>query len=114
MSLDRAFQESQILFGLKQKPNWAGAVWGACQTRGCGNYKKVGEYDGGFCKQCSIRHREDHKKPVLSTIKKGGIRIEVPNPEIRWTHKLWVKDMSDTMNPIQRAEFYRPPKQEGS
>jgi len=109
-SVDRAFHESRILSGLKQKPNWIGAVWGSCQTRGCRNYKRVGEYMGGFCKQCSTRHRYDHQKPVLVTLKRAGHKVEIPNPEIRWTNKIWVLDMSHTMTSMQRKAFYEEPK----
>ena len=83
MSIDRAFRESRMLYGLKQKPNWIGAVWGACQIKFCGNYNRVGEYLGGFCKQCSIRHREDSGLPVIVTIKRGGVKVDIPNPKIR-------------------------------
>lgn len=117
-SIEDAFRQSRIQFGLKQKPNWQGAVWGVCTNKGCGNYKKIGEYLGGFCKVCSVRHREDHNLAVISTIKTRLMKQNIPNPRIRWIKKMWVKDMSHTMTPQQRKKFYeipdpdKPPKED--
>ena len=110
MSFNDAFKEIRIEHGLKQKPNTLGTVYGVCQTRGCGNSRKVGYYTGGFCKLCSTRYPEDRKKPVIQgIINKGGV-INIPNPEIRWTIKRWVKDLSEKLTPLERMAFYGSPE----
>ena len=102
--ISNVFERSRIEFGLKQKPNWAGIVYGCCMNKGCGNYKHIGYYVQGFCKLCSTRYPEDKNKPVLSA-------ENTPNPTIRWTQKRWVKDMSHTLKPGDRREFYETPEQ---
>lgn len=110
--ITRAFQETRIEHGLKQHPNWSGTVYGACMSKGCGNYKKIGYYEGGFCKICSTRHQDDKKLPVLSGITVGsGFNTSIPNPKIRWIIKRWVTDLSDRLSPIERRQFYATPEQ---
>jgi len=104
MSITDAFERSRVEFGIKQKPNWAGTVYGACMNKGCGNYKHIGYYTGGFCKLCSRRYPEDEKKPVISA-------PDTPNPSIKWVSKMWVKDMSHTLKPSERREFYMTPEE---
>ena len=67
---------------------------------------------GGFCKVCSIRHRDDHKLAVKSTITQGSRTRDIPNPRIRWVKKNWVKDMSHLMTRTQRQTFYEKPNTE--
>lgn len=109
--LDRVFYEERIVAGIRQKPNWAGVVWGKCQTKGCGNHNKIGEYIGGFCKRCSTRVSEDQNIPIISSIKTSGGRIPIANPQIRWIEKKYVKDMSHALKGKARAEFYMTPEQ---
>ncbi|MBU2527655.1 MAG: hypothetical protein KKC03_13750, partial [Bacteroidetes bacterium] len=78
---------------------------------GCGNYHKAGYYEGGFCKQCSVRHRDDTKLPVLSGITIRGFVVSLPNPRIRWNIKRWVRDMSDKLSAAERRIFYMTPEQ---
>lgn len=110
-SIDRVFAEARIEHGLKQKPNWSGTVYGVCMTKGCGNYKKIGYYEGGFCKICSTRYPDDLHLPVLTSIEKSGYRTTIPNPEIRWTQKRWVFDLSNKLTAKERKEFYTTPEQ---
>ena len=111
-SIGDAFAQSRIDFGLKQKPNWNGTVYGACQTRMCGNEHKVGYYEGGFCKLCSVRHPDDRRKAVLAgSTTSGGFRTVIPNLEIRWTAKAFVKDLVHTLSGSERQEFYMTPEQ---
>jgi len=84
--------------GIIQKPNWARMVFGACQTRGCGNYHKVGEYYGGFCKVCSTRTRETQNLPTSS-------------PDVNWITQNLVKDLSHLMTEKQHKEFYDRPSE---
>ena len=102
----RAAQEA----GIEQHPNWAGAVWGSCQTEGCPNHRVVGEYVRGFCKKCSTRNRKDRNLPVISRVTRNKVEVDAPNPRIEWKKFRWVKDMSYTMTPTQKRDFYdRPP-----
>jgi len=109
--ITRAFQETRIEHGLKQHPNWSGTVYGACMTKGCGNYKKIGYYEGGFCKVCSTRYPDDKPLPVLTSIELGGFTVSIPNPEIRWTVKRWVTDLSDKLSPEEQRQFYMTPEE---
>ena len=109
--IDDAFTETRYEYGLKQKPNWSGTVYGACKTRGCANYRKIGYYEGGFCKKCSVRYPEDAKKPVLSSVEIRGFRVSIPNPDIRWTIKRWVIDLSEKLTEEERRMFYMTPEQ---
>jgi len=104
MSIGDAFERSRVEFGLKQKPNWSGTVYGCCMTAGCGNSHKIGHYVGGFCKLCSRRYPEDDNKPIISA-------PDTPNPAIRWVSKMFVKDMSHVLKPAERREFYRTPEE---
>ena len=106
--IDDAFTRAARAAGIEQHPNWAGMVYGVCQTDGCPN-KTVGYIAGGFCKVCSIRHKDDGVLPVISTVKRDGIEIDSPNPRIRWRRFRWVKDMSYTMTPKQKKDFYDKP-----
>lgn len=109
--IDDAFAQSRIDFGLKQKPNWNGTVYGSCQTKGCGNHRKVGRYEGGFCKKCSVRHPDDQKKFVLaSNTGSAGMALDIPNPEIRWRNKAFVKDLSHKLSGSEREDFYMTPE----
>ena len=109
--IDDAFDQSRIDFGLQQQPNWNGTVYGACQTQGCGNRGKVGRYEGGFCKLCSTRHPDDRKKYVLaSNSGSQGMAINIPNPEIRWNPKIFVKDLSHSLSGSEREDFYMTPE----
>jgi hypothetical protein len=111
-AIDDIFSQSRIDFGLKQKPNWNGTVYGSCQTKGCGNRGRVGFYEGGFCKRCSIRHPDDAKLPVLSGNEgSSGVKTAIPNPSIRWTQKAFVKDFSHNLSGSERADFYMTPEQ---
>lgn len=110
-SIDDAFREIRYEYGLKQKPNWSGTVYGACITPECGNYHKVGYYDGGFCKMCSIRHPDDVKLPVLSGVTIRGTVVTMPNPKIRWGIKRWVRDLSSKLSQEERRMFYMTPEQ---
>ena len=110
MTFNNAFKEIRIEHGLKQKPNTLGTVYGVCETLRCPNGKKVGYYTGGFCKICSTRYEEDEKKPVIQgIIIKGGV-MNIPNPEIRWVTKRWVKDLSDKLTDAERRAFYGSPE----
>jgi len=109
--IDEAFKETRYEYGLKQKPNWSGTVYGACKTPGCGNYRKVRYYEGGFCKLCSVRHPEDRKLYVLSGVNIRGTVVDIPNPKIRWSIKRWVLDMSDKLSAEERRMFYMTPEQ---
>ena len=111
-NIDDAFSQSRIDFGLKQKPNWNGTVYGACQTKRCGNGRKVGYFTGGFCKICSIRHPDDVKIAALSTGGGEGKDSHViPNPRIRWVRKMFVKDLSHGLSGSERQDFYMTPEQ---
>ena len=110
-TIDDAFKETRYEYGLQQKPNWSGTVYGACKTPGCGNYRKVGYYEGGFCKMCSFRHPDDGKIPVLSSINIRGTTVSIPNPKIRWSIKRWVLDLSETLSEEERRMFYMTPEQ---
>jgi len=110
-TIDNAFKETRYEYGIKQKPNWSGTVYGCCQTPNCGNYHKVGYYEGGFCKICSSRHPDDRKLPVLSSINIRGTIINMPNPQIRWNIKRWVLDMSDKLSTEEKRIFYMTPEQ---
>lgn len=111
-TIERAFAETRIEHGLKQKPNWSGTVYGACMTKGCGNYRKIDHYAGGFCKVCSTRYPDDKKLPVLSGITVGsGFNTSIPNPKIRWTIKRWVLDLSDRLSPEEQRQFYMTPEE---
>ena len=110
-TIDRVFEETRYEYGFKQKPNWNGTVYGACVTQGCGNYQKVGYYEGGFCKLCSQRDPNDRKLPVLSSITIQGIAVSIPNPKIRWYIKKWVIDLSDHLSEAERKMFYMTPEQ---
>ena len=107
--IDDAFTRAARAAGIEQHPNWAGIVYGVCQTPNCPN-KTVGHITGGFCKMCSTRLRESEGLPPLSTVTRNGVRLEVPNPKIKWGRFRWVNDMSHTMTPKQKADFYRMPK----
>lgn len=98
MSIDDIFREGRMAHGIRQKPNWAGVVFGSCQTKGCGNHHKIGEYFGGFCKVCSRRTHDTRSLPTSS-------------PMNEWTTKRYVKDMSHLMTPQQRKEFYDRPSE---
>ncbi len=106
--IDEAFRETREGFGL-QKPNWSGLVYGCCQTHGCGNYHKVGYYEGGFCKLCSVRHPDDRKMYVLAIVDSRG--TTGPNPKIRWSRRNMVLDMSDKLSDRERRIFYMTPEQ---
>ena len=110
-SIDNAFKEIRIEHGFQQKPNSIGTVYGICLTHLCGNYHKVGYYTGGFCKKCSTRHIDDHKKYVLKGIDIKGTIISIPNPEIRWITKKWVHDLSDRLSKEERDAFYGSPEE---
>ena len=110
--IDDAFKEIRYEYGLKQKPNWSGTVYGCCQTPGCGNYRKIGYYVGGFCKQCSVRHPDERKIPVLSGVNIRGTVVNMPNPKIRWNIKRWVLDLSDKLSSEERRMFYMTPEQQ--
>lgn len=111
-AIDDAFAQSRIDFGLKQKPNWNGTVYGVCMTKGCGNYRRIGYYEGGFCKKCSIRHPEDTSIPVLGGQDGNmGYHTTIPNPRIRWLKKMYVKDISHRLSGSERREFYMTPEQ---
>ncbi len=110
-SIDDAFAQSRIDFGLKQKPNWNGTVYGSCQTKGCGNHHKVGYYEGGFCKKCSRHHPDDKKKHVIATQHTSMGWITFANPKIRWITKIFVKDLSHSLSGSERADFYMTPEQ---
>ena len=111
-AIDDVFAQSRIEFGLKQKPNWNGTVYGVCMTKMCPNYRKIGYYEGGFCKKCSNRHPEDAKKYVLSGITDTiGYTTQIPNPRIRWINKRYVKDLSHMLSGSERDEFYMTPEQ---
>ena len=109
MSFDDVFKELRIEHGLKQKSNSIGTVYGMCMTKLCANYHKIGYYTGGFCKKCSTRYQEDNKKPVLKGINIRGTILAIPNPEIRWTIKKWVHDLSDKFTDTERRLFYGDP-----
>jgi len=111
LSVDDAFSEQRIESGLKQHPNWSGTVYGICETQGCGNRGKIGYYQGGFCKLCSHRHREDQKLPVLNSDRND---VTIPNPNIRWSYKCYVKDMSDTLSANEKARFYETPEKKAA
>ena len=98
MSIGDIFREGRMAHGIKHKPNWAGNVFGACQTKGCGNHHKVSEYYGGFCKVCSTRTRETQSLPTCS-------------PKNNWINKKYVKDLSHLMTEKQRKEFYDRPSE---
>ena len=102
--IEEAFNDTRLEYGLKQHPNWSGTVYGACMTKGCGNYRKIGSYLGGFCKLCSKRHPDDKKLPIISA-------PNTPNPKIRWITKRWVKDISGLLSPAERKAFYLTPEQ---
>jgi len=106
---DDAFSRAAQEAGIEQHPNWAGAVWGSCQTEGCANYHVIGEYVRGFCKKCSTRNRKDRSLPVLSRETRNRVHINVPNPRIEWRRLRWVKDMSHTLSPAARKDFYDVP-----
>jgi len=109
-NIDDAFKETRIEHGLKQKPNWAGTVYGACQTRYCPNYHKIGYYTGGFCKKCSTRRPEDTTIPVLGSVMRGET-IPIANPRITWTNIVYVLDMSDKLSEEERKIFYMTPEE---
>ena len=110
--IDDVFDQSRIDFGLKQKPNWNGTVYGVCMTKNCPNYKHIGYYEGGFCKKCSTRHYDDVKLPVLSgVVDSSGLMTQIPNPRIRWRSKIFVKDVSHMLSGSEREEFYMTPEE---
>ena len=83
---------------LEQQPNWNGTVYGVCRTKGCTQYGTVGEYAGGFCKKCSVRHKDDLKRYTSDY-------------EVRWQKKMYVKDLSHNLSGSERREFYMTPEQ---
>ena len=106
--IDDVFKETRIEYGL-QKPNWSGLVYGVCLTPGCGHYRKIGYYAGGFCKLCSVRHPDDKKLYALTIIDSRG--TVGPNPNIRWLIIRKVKDLSEKLTPTERRMFYMTPEQ---
>ena len=104
--IDNAFKAARIEHGFEQKPNSLGVVYGACQTRYCPNYHKIGYYIGGFCKKCSTRHPDDMKKYVLKSIAVKEAIVTIPNDEIRWITKVDVLDLSHTLSAAARKAFY--------
>jgi len=108
-AINDAFTHAAQEAGIEQHPNWAGAVWGSCQTEGCPNHHIIGEYIRGFCKKCSTRDKESRALPVLSREMRNKVEIEVPNPRIEWRRFRWVKDMSHTMSEKQKKSFYDAP-----
>ena len=106
--IDDAFTRAARAAGIEQHPNWAGVVYGVCQTPNCPN-KTVGDITGGFCKMCSTRLRESEGLAPISTVTRNGVRLEVPNPRIKWKLFRWVNDMSHTMTPKQKKDFYDAP-----
>lgn len=111
-AIDDVFSQSRIEFGLQQKPNWSGTVYGVCMTKGCANYRKIGYYEGGFCKKCSLRHPDDLRKHVLaSTVDSSGMSTQIPNPRVRWIRKIYVKDLSNKLSGSEREEFYMTPEE---
>ena len=110
-SFDDVFRELRIEHGLKHKPNWSGTVYGVCRTKGCPNYRKIGYYEGGFCKKCSTRHPDDTRLPVLSGINLRGTMVSIPNPKIRWITKRWVIDLSEKLSPEEKRIFYMTPEE---
>ena len=108
-ALEDAFTRAAPEAGIEQHPNWAGAVWGSCQTEGCANYHVIGEYIRGFCKKCSTRDKESRKLSAISREMRNKVEIDVPNPRIEWGQLRWVKDMSHTLSPAARKDFYDMP-----
>ena len=97
-AIDDAFDQSRIDAGLQQKPNWNGVVYGVCRTPGCSQNGNVGYYEGGFCKKCSVRHKDDAK-------------LYTSDYKVRWMNKMFVKDLSHSLSGSERAEFYMTPEQ---
>jgi len=108
-AIEDAFTRAAQEAGIEQHPNWAGAVWGSCQTEGCANYHVIGEYIRGFCKKCSTRDKESGKLSVISRETRNKVEVNVPNPRIEWRRLRWVKDMSHTMTATQKKSFYDKP-----
>jgi len=107
--IEDAFTRAAQEAGIEQHPNWAGAVWGFCQTEGCPNHHVVGEYVRGFCKKCSTRNKKDRNLPVISRVMRNKVEVDAPNPRIEWQRLRWVKDMSHVMTPKQKKSFYDAP-----
>ena len=110
--IDNIFTRSRTEFGFRQKPNWAGVVYGICMNPKCNkNYRRSGFYIGGFCKACSIRDPNDYDKDPISTVNMQGVLTNIPNPRIRWLQKSWVKDISERLTAEQKREFYMTPEE---
>ena len=98
--IDDIFDQSRIDFKLSQKPNWNGTVYGVCRTMGCVQYGRVGYYEGGLCKKCSVRHKDDLKRYTSDY-------------QVRWieSKKMYVKDLSHNLSGSERREFYMTPEE---
>jgi hypothetical protein len=81
-------------------------------TKNCPNGGHIGYYEGGFCKKCSARLPADARLYVLAGVTdSAGYTTQIPNPRIRWSKKMFVKDLSHRLSGSERVEFYMTPEQ---